>query len=240
VNTTYRVNRVLFGLVVAGVVACGVTLVVRLNEDDQLSGNVRTGVYVGYLVLAALVISIVVRSSTTVTDEGIVVRRVGPAQHYPWQEIADIRIEPVNTMSRMTTQGVVLYDAKLRRVVLPYVNTHRFDGIEATRSVMNGLRKRVAKAAGPAAGPKRQAQIAEIGRRITTRHRRDRVWFSATIAAFITLLATVALVSQLPALGLDELAATDPRRKIPLLIIVLPVLAFIATAIIGLARKRRR
>jgi Bacterial PH domain len=240
VNTTYRVNRVLLGLAVAGVVACGVTLIVRMNEDDLVPGGVRTGVYLGYLVLAAIVMSVVVRSSTTVADEGIVVRRIGPARRYPWSAITDIRIEPVNTMSRRTVQGVVLYDTELRRIVLPYVNTRRLDGIEATRSVMKGLRRRVAKAAGPTDGPERQARIAKLGRRITTRQGRERVWFSATLAAFITFLATAVLVSQLPMLVPDEPAATDPLRKIPLLIVVLPILVFAATAAIGLVRKRRR
>jgi Bacterial PH domain len=38
----------------------------------------------------------VVRSSTTVTNEGIVVRRFGPAKHYPWPEITDVRIERIH------------------------------------------------------------------------------------------------------------------------------------------------
>jgi hypothetical protein len=233
VNAKYRVDLLTLGFAVAIVVAGIVTLMVQLTEND-VPGDVQTKGYVVCLVVAALVMSVVVRSSTTVTDEGIVVRRVGPAKRYPWREITDFRIERIGAMPRSAVQGVVLYDARMRRRVLPYVNTRRFKGIEATQSAMNDLRRRVRKAA----GPERQARIAELGQRITARHDRDRTWFVASVAAFITLLATAVLLSQLPDAG--RLVAGDPRRKIPLLILVLPALVFIATGVVGLVRKRRR
>jgi len=108
----------------------------------------RSGVHNGWLIVAAagyaavigLLLALARRSSTTVTDEGVVVRHTWRTTAYRWSEIADIRFEQVSPpAARITIHGATLYDARRRRVVLPYLNDRN---VAATARATAQLRNR--------------------------------------------------------------------------------------------------
>lgn len=127
----------------------------------------------------------------------------------------------------------MLYDAKLRRIMLPKINDwHLGGGAEAARAVTRNLRQRVADAAGPES--EWRAREAKVDQLIDDRLERIGVWGLATaIAVGTTIVAVVVLEALTPSLVSDESVS-------PLLGVVPAGLAFVTTVVVGLVRQRRR
>lgn len=230
----YRVNTQQVGAAGTVIAVGGVILLVRLHADDLPDGWL-TVVGIVYAVLMGLLMALILRSSTAITDAGVVVRHTWSSTEYPWPEVADIRFELVSGASGPTIHGAVLYDAQLRRVVLPYVNNRRLGGIPEAERATTELRERWAAAR----GADWQPRAAEVEQRVATRQGRSRVWAHALIALFSGFVLAIVIVVVVLLTASRAFMDTDVFSAMPLLILILPLLAFGTTAVVGLLRQRR-
>jgi hypothetical protein len=209
----------------------GVVLLLRLHKGGVHGGWLAV-IGVGYVALIGLLLLLAMRSSTTVTDDGVVVRHTWSTSVYPWAQIADIRYERVTgAASRITIHGAVLYDARLRRVVLPFLNDRSVDA--AVRATTE-LRDRWTAAR----GADWQPRTADVDQQVAARRGRAQVWLHALLAMLGGLLLAIVIVLVALLTASREFMDTDLFGELPLLILILPAVAFFGTAAVGLLRRR--
>ena len=228
----YRVNTQMIGAAGAAFALGGLVLLLRLSADDMPGGGL-VAVGVGYVLFVGWMMVLLIRSSTTIADEGVIVRNTRNTTVHPWAEIADIRFELVAT-GRVTMRGAVLYDARLRRIVLPYVNDRRLGGTPAAERATTELRERWEAARGPGWQPR----TAEVERKVATRQGRSRLWAHVLIALCGGFVLAIVIVVVVLLTASTEFVDTDLFGAMPLLILILPALAFATTAIVELLRRR--
>lgn len=230
-HDSYRIGPLQLAIVVGAVVLGGVLLIPQTISLAKYAEWPTGWLIAGWLVFAAVVLVPPIRPATVITSDGITVRRIVRTTVHPWREIADIRFEQVTgPFSRTTVRGAVLYDADLRRRELPYLTDRRLRDTTDAELATDQLHKRWVAARGGSWQP-RTAEVAEL---VETRQSRNRVWQHAIGGAFVGLLLAL--------LGLFMVgqAAPDAAPTASLLLVALPALAFVGTAVVGLVRRRRR
>jgi FtsH-binding integral membrane protein len=225
---SYRIGGIQLGAVVGAVVVSGVAVV---SQAAAASDELPTGWFAaGWLVVVAVVLVPALRPATLIDGRGVTVRRVMRTSAHPWREISDIRFEQVTgPFARVTVRGAVLYDAELRRHELPYLTDRRLHGIEAAELATAELRKRWVASRGDSWQPR----TAEVEALVENRQSRNRVWQHAMAAAavgFLLALVVLFMVAQ---------ALPGQAARASLLLVVLPAVAFVGMAAVGLVRRRR-
>jgi len=227
---SYRIGPLQLAIVVGAVVLSGVLLIPQTVSLAEYADWPTGWLITGWLVFAAVVLVPPIRPATVITGDGITVRRLVRTTVHPWREIADIQFEQVTgPFSRITVRGAVLYDADLRRRELPYLTDRRLSDTTAAELATAELHKRWVAARGPLWQPR----TTEVEQLVETRRSRNQVWQHAIVAAAVgVLLALLGIVMVAQALP-------DATPQASLLLLVLPLLAFVGTAVVGLLRRRR-
>lgn len=130
-------------------------LLLRMSLDD-VGDAVLLWVGLGLALFFGFLLAFIVRAATVVSAHGIEVRQMFSRRHYPWAEIADLQVAPMDG-TRVT--GAVLFDADLRRVFLPQI-TDKVLGTERLHQEVARLRQWWTEARGPDFQP-RTAEVAE-------------------------------------------------------------------------------
>jgi uncharacterized membrane-anchored protein YitT (DUF2179 family) len=116
---TYRASTKMIGTTVSLLGGGGLVLLIRMSADDEVPGSWLVWFAVGWVVFAGLLMTLVLRPSTTVDGDGVLVRTVTKSRRYAWTEITDVRFEQVN----LGVHGACLYDTQLRRIPLPHLTS---------------------------------------------------------------------------------------------------------------------
>lgn len=140
-RVVHRASTAMISVAAAVLVGVGALLLVALHLNDS-SPEVLAWVGVGWFLFTAFMLAVTARLATVVSRAGIEVRRIFGRSAHPWAEIADIQIEEVTgPSSRFQVFGAVVYDADLRRVVLPYLH-HKRLGSAQLEAEVSELRRR--------------------------------------------------------------------------------------------------
>lgn len=115
-----RLGRAFAGPALLGIVA-GLTI---MFQSMARGANPIVGLYVllGVLVLLAVVSFLLLYPLTTVTDQGIVVRRVSGTRRYGWTDIHDIKADRAHLSATAPANLQMVIDAADGQVRLPNVN----------------------------------------------------------------------------------------------------------------------
>lgn len=144
-HVVYRVPAKVIGGVVALMIGGIVTLLLRAAAGGY-GGDALLLVGAIMIAIFGFLLALAFRAVTIVDGDGVTVRQLFGMRHYPWAEIADIRIAPmVGTGAR----SAALYDADQRQVLLPQV-TDKVLGADGLDHELSNLRRRWQTAQPPA------------------------------------------------------------------------------------------
>lgn len=151
-NETQRVYRARLGRAFAGPallgIVAGLAIMTRAMAQGETSPAVVLSVLAGIAVLLGTVCFLLLYPLTTVTDEGIVVRRVSGTRRYGWSDIRDIAADRVHLGAAAPAALQVVIDAPEGRIRLPNVNALYLGGDEAAERELADLREMWARGRG--------------------------------------------------------------------------------------------
>lgn len=127
------------GIGLMGMIAgCSYGMQQALRDDEP---GVALSVVLGTLALFGVLCALLALPRTTVTDEGIDVRRGFATRRYRWIDIDDIGLDRERTQGLRPTGPAVVIDTAGGRIALPNVSAHQLGDDQAVERELAYLRE---------------------------------------------------------------------------------------------------